>query len=335
MSGKSPKKILVLRFSSIGDIVLTFPVVAAIKAAYPSCQIDYATKPAFRSLLAACAGLNNIYTLEGSIRQLKQQIDFQAYDAVIDLHHNLRTRLLTFLSGATVYRYPKNNWRKWLLTSFKVKPSKPEHVVDRYLSTLQQAFGLEILAPTNQYLIPANDQFSIQEETGLEPHKYVAFAIGAQFATKRLPTDLMIELLQKIPYPIVLLGGKEDQETAQKIKTALQDQKIVSMVGQLSIHGSAWLVKNAAALLTHDTGLMHIGACFEVPIHLIWGNTVKEFGMYPYRLEQENCFQYEVENLKCRPCSKIGFQTCPKGHFNCMRQQNLEQISSQLKASIN
>jgi ADP-heptose:LPS heptosyltransferase len=102
------------------------------------------------------------------------------------------------------------------------------------------------------------------------------------------------------------------------------------MVGQLNIHGSAWLVKNAAALLTHDTGLMHIGACFEVPIHLIWGNTVKDFGMYPFRLEQENCFQYEVENLKCRPCSKIGFQNCPKGHFACMRQQDLDFISTQL-----
>jgi heptosyltransferase-2 len=330
MSGKSPKKILVLRFSSIGDIVLTFPVVAAIKAAYPSCQIDYVTKPAFRHLLEACPGLSHIFTLKGSIRQLRKDINFQSYDAVLDLHNNLRTLLLTAFSGVKVYKYPKNNWNKWLLTRFKIKQERRQHVVERYLSTLKQAFSLEVLAPENPYDIPESEQFSIQDATGFAPAKYVTFAIGAQFATKRLPTDLMIKLLQKMEHPLVLLGGKEDQQTANQIVAALGGQKVVSMVGQLNIHGSAWLVKNAAALLTHDTGLMHIGACFEVPIHLIWGNTVKDFGMYPFRPEQENCFQYEVGNLKCRPCSKIGFQNCPKGHFDCMRQQDLDHISTQL-----
>jgi heptosyltransferase-2 len=330
MSGKSPKKILVLRFSSIGDIVLTFPVVAALKAAYPDCQIDYVTKPAFRHLLEACPGLSHIFTLESSIRQLRKDINFQSYDAVLDLHNNLRTLLLTAFSGVKVYKYPKNNWNKWLLTRFKIKQERRQHVVERYLSTLKQAFGLEVLAPENPYEIPESEQFSIQDATGFTPRKYVAFAIGAQFATKRLPTDLMIKLLQKMEHPLVLLGGKEDQQTANEIVAELGGQKVISMVGQLNIHGSAWLVKNAAALLTHDTGLMHIGACFEVPIHLIWGNTVKDFGMYPFRLEQENCFQYEVENLKCRPCSKIGFQNCPKGHFACMRQQDLDFISTQL-----
>ena len=335
MSGKSPKKILVLRFSSIGDIVLTFPVVAALKAAYPDCQIDYVTKPAFRHLLEACPGLSHIFTLESSIRQLRKDINFQSYDAVLDLHNNLRTLLLTAFSGVKVYKYPKNNWNKWLLTRFKVKQERRQHVVERYLSTLKQAFGLEVLAPENPYDIPGSEQFSIQDATGFTPRKYVAFAIGAQFATKRLPTDLMIKLLQKMEHPLVLLGGKEDQQTANEIVAALGGQKVVSMVGQLNIHGSAWLVKNAAALLTHDTGLMHIGACFEVPIHLIWGNTLKDFGMYPFRLEQENCFQYEVENLKCRPCSKIGFQNCPKGHFACMRQQDLDFISTQLNQTKN
>jgi heptosyltransferase-2 len=330
MSGKSPKKILVLRFSSIGDIVLTFPVVAALKAAYPDCQIDYVTKPAFRHLLEACPGLSHIFTLESSIRQLRKDINFQSYDAVLDLHNNLRTLLLTAFSGVKVYKYPKNNWNKWLLTRFKIKQERRQHVVERYLSTLKQAFGLEVLAPENPYEIPESEQFSIQDATGFTPRKYVAFAIGAQFATKRLPTDLMIKLFQKMDHPLVLLGGKEDQQTANEIVAELGGQKVISMVGQLNIHGSAWLVKNAAALLTHDTGLMHIGACFEVPIHLIWGNTVKDFGMYPFRLEQENCFQYEVENLKCRPCSKIGFQNCPKGHFACMRQQDLDFISTQL-----
>jgi ADP-heptose:LPS heptosyltransferase len=101
-------------------------------------------------------------------------------------------------------------------------------------------------------------------------------------------------------------------------------------VGQTNIHESAWLIQNAKALLTHDTGLMHIGASFDLPIHVMWGNTTLDFGMYPFRLEQEEIFHYEVQDLACRPCSKIGHQQCPKGHFNCMRKQDLPGIAHAL-----
>lgn len=330
MSLRFPQKILILRFSSIGDIVLTFPVVQALKVAFPACQIDYVTKKSFKSLLAACHGIENVFVLEESLSELKKQIDFRSYDAVLDLHHNLRTQLLTAFTGAHVYRFPKNNWQKWLLTRFKIKPKRRIHVVERYLETLKTAFGLEILARQGVYDVPTQDQFLIEDKIGVKPKEYIAFAIGAQFATKRLPTDLMIDLIKKIAAPVVLLGGNEDVSVAQQIQTALPEQQITSMVGKLSIHASAWLVQNAAALITHDTGLMHIGASFDLPIHLIWGNTTRDFGMYPLRPEQEKCFHYEVEDLSCRPCSKIGHQRCPKGHFACMRQQDLNQIARQL-----
>jgi ADP-heptose:LPS heptosyltransferase len=327
---KAPKKILILRFSSIGDIVLTFPVVRSLKVAYPECQIDFVTKKAYLSLLNACQGINEVFVLDNSLRTLKKQIDFQSYDAVLDLHHNLRTQLLTFFTGAKVYRFPKNNWQKWLLTRFKMKPKRRLHVVERYLQTLQTAFGIEIMAPEAHYHVPVQDQFLIADQIGISPKAYIAVAIGAQFATKRLPADMLIELIKKVKAPVVLLGGKEDVVVAQQIKGALPQQQIVSMAGQLSIHASAWVVKNAAALLTHDTGLMHIGAAFEVPIHLIWGNTTRDLGMYPLRPEQDKCFHYEVADLSCRPCSKIGHQNCPKGHFACMRHQDLNHIAQQL-----
>lgn len=333
MSLKSPKKILVLRFSSIGDIVLTFPVIQALKSAFPDCEIDYVTKKSFQSLLAACSGIQNVFVLENSLGDLKKQIDFKEYDAVLDLHHNLRTQLLTAFTGAKVYRFPKNNWQKWLLTRFKIMPTQRVHVVERYLKTLKAAFGLEINAIEGKYDVPQQDQFLIEDKIGFGPKKYIAFAIGAQFSTKRLPTDLMIDLIKKVQAPVVLLGGKEDEVAAHQIITALPDQQIISKAGQLSIHASAWVVQNAAALLTHDTGLMHIGACFDTPIHLVWGNTTKDFGMYPLRPEQENCFHYEVQHLSCRPCSKIGHQSCPKGHFACMRQQDLNQIATQINAT--
>lgn len=331
MRGAAPQKILIVRLSSIGDIVLTFPVVAAIKSYFPSCQIDYVTKKQFASLLEACPGINQAFFFDNSLAQLRQQLDFKQYDAVFDLHHNLRTRLLLFACAAPVYRFPKNNIQKWLLTKFKVRPKQRTHVVERYLQPLHQLVQVwKPLQSAVKYVIPNAAQFDIATRFHVGSKTYIAVAIGAQFATKRMPTDLLSKLINQLNSPVLLLGGKEDAETAQLILKNSDQNRVFSAVGQTNIHESAWLVQNAKALLTHDTGLMHIGASFDLPIHVIWGNTTRDFGMYPYRLEQEDVFHYEVADLACRPCSKIGHQQCPKGHFDCMRKQDLQQIAAAL-----
>jgi ADP-heptose:LPS heptosyltransferase len=308
MSSSNPKRILIVRFSSIGDIVLTFPVVAAIKSRFPDCKIDYVTKQNFKVLLEACPAIDDVFLLEDSLQALRRQINLAQYDAILD-------------------RFPKNNLEKWLLTTFKIFPKKRTHVVERYLSTLSgRVLDWPIDTATHPYSIPTAAQFDIQARFHLAPKSYLAIAIGAQFATKRMPTDMLVELVNKIRLPILLLGGIEDQVTAKEILDQSKSNTIFSAVGLTSIHESAWLVKNASALLTHDTGLMHIGASFDVPLHIIWGNTIRDFGMYPYRLEQEEVYDYEVADLPCRPCSKIGHQSCPKGHFSCMRKQDLSEI---------
>jgi ADP-heptose:LPS heptosyltransferase len=328
MPNSSPKRILIIRFSSIGDIVLTFTVASTIKSLYPHCKIDFVTKPQFKELLNACPDLDTIYTLTGTVAQLRKEIDFNQYDAILDLHHNLRSRILLGFQFGKVYRFPKNNIEKWLLTTFKTRPKIIRHVTERYLETLSAYTKAPIVGIAPAYRVPDASKIDIKETFQVEPSKYVAVAIGAQFATKRMPTDLLVELIQKINLPVLLLGAKEDQLTANEILEQCTSNIIFSAVGTATIHESAWLVKNAKALLTHDTGLMHIGASFEVPLHVIWGNTTRDFGMYPYRVEQEQVFNYEVSGLSCRPCSKIGHQSCPKGHFSCMRQQDLVAIAN-------
>lgn len=333
MQAASPKRILLVRFSSIGDIVLTFPVVAAIKSLFPNCQVDYVTKAQYEGLLSACPQINMVYTLQGSILQLKKEIDFSQYDAILDLHHNLRSRILLFFLLGKVYRYPKNNLQKWLLTTFKIKPEKPQHVVERYLSTLARfTSSWTPLIGSSTYVVPSAAQIDLQRQFDLMPKTYVTIAIGAQFATKRLPTDLLVELVNEVAFPVLLLGGKEDVSTADEILAAVTKKKVYSAVGLASIHESAWLVQNAKCLITNDTGLMHIGAAFELPLFVIWGNTTPDFGMYPYRPEQENVVHFEVPDLSCRPCSKIGFQSCPKGHFNCMRKHDISSIAAHVNA---
>lgn len=333
MQVASPKRILLVRFSSIGDIVLTFPVAAAIKSLFPQCQVDYVTKAQYKDLLLACPEIDKVFTLDASIEQLRNAIDFKQYDAILDLHHNLRSRILLRFQFGKVYRFPKNNFQKWLLTTFKIRPVKPQHVVERYLSTLARfTSSWTPLLVSNKYVVPSTAQIDLQRQFDLIPKTYVAIAIGAQFATKRLPTDLLIELVNKVAFPVLLLGGKEDVSTADEILAAVTKTKVYSAVGLASIHESAWLVQNAKCLITNDTGLMHIGAAFELPLFVIWGNTTPDFGMYPYRPEQENVVHFEVADLSCKPCSKIGFQSCPKGHFNCMRKHDLSIIAARVNA---
>ena len=156
------------------------------------------------------------------------------------------------------------------------------------------------------------------------PEKYVALVIGGQHATKILPTDRLQEVCRKVNLPIVLVGGPEDRSSGEEI--AQNQTEVINTCGDLSINQSAYLIKHAQKVITHDTGMMHISAAFKKEIISIWGNTVPEFGMYPY-LSSEQSKILEVKNLSCRPCSKIGYKKCPKGHFKCMNQIDLNLFS--------
>jgi ADP-heptose:LPS heptosyltransferase len=170
------------------------------------------------------------------------------------------------------------------------------------------------------------DYFVAPEEEVTPPYpSYLAFVIGAAHATKRLEEEQMVELCSQIDYPIVLLGGPSEKEMGGRIAAA--GKNIFNACGKYSLNGSADLVRKAAAVITHDTGLMHIAAAYRKRIISVWGNTVPAFGMYPYLPQGPDHVMAQVGGLKCRPCSKIGHAECPKGHFKCMREQDLGAIA--------
>ncbi|RZK37597.1 MAG: lipopolysaccharide heptosyltransferase family protein [Hymenobacter sp.] len=323
-------KILVLRFSSIGDIVLTTPVVRQLKTQVPGAQVHFATKPAYRSLLEANPYVDKTHVLSGRLGALVRELRAERFDFIVDLHNNLRTRLIRLqLPGVPGRAFDKLNLQKWLLVNFKVNQLPPVHIVDRYRAAAAP-LGIRDDGGGLDYFIPAGQEVDVAAAlpAGFRPGAYVAVAIGAQHATKRLPVEKLIELTTRLaPRPVVLLGGPEDESTGHVIELAFQKPGhssthplIYNACGQFSLHQSASLVRQAAFVVSHDTGLMHIAAAFGKEIFSVWGNTVPQFGMYPYRTP----FQaLEVPGLPCRPCSKIGFAQCPQGHFKCMRDQNL------------
>ncbi len=318
-------KVLVIRFSSIGDIVLTSPIVRTLKAA--NCTVHFVTKATYQEMVSSNPHIDKVYTFQKSISEVIPDLKAEQYERIIDLHHNIRTFRLKWSLGVTSYAFPKLNWKKWQLVWTKRQRMPNIHVVDRYFQALAP-LSLHNDGKGIDFFISIKEEIDTEKVFGFSPFEYISVAIGGQFATKQLPVEKMAEVLAKIGYPMVLLGGKEDTERANRLISLLPEKQITSACGGFSLQQSASIVKQSKVLITHDTGLMHIASAFDVPIVSIWGNTVPALGMYPYRPTNRESFSvHEVQGLSCRPCSKIGFKRCPKGHFRCMLDHDSEEIA--------
>ena len=304
-------KILVVRFSSIGDIVLTTPVVRMLKKQL-NAQVHYLTKSSYVSLLKNNPYIDSVYQIDNSISEVIADLKKEKYDYVIDLHSNLRTQILKFRLGMPAKSFNKLNMEKFMLTNFKLDNMPKIHIVDRYLETVKH-LGVKNDNQGLDFFLSANDKLDIS----IFPKNYIVFVIGGQHATKILPNEKIISIIKKVNKPVLLIGGPEDAHKGEEIAKACN--KVVNTCGKYSILHSASLVQQATMVITHDTGMMHIAAAFNKKIYSVWGNTVPEFGMYPY-LESEQSKRIEVKGLNCRPCSKIGYDKCPKGHFKCMQE---------------
>lgn len=319
-------KILVVRFSSIGDIVLTSPIVRCLKQQIPNATIHFLTKKPFRALVDNNPYIDQVYAIDKSIDECLPRLKNEKYDFVVDLHNNMRTFGLKNKLRVPAAAFPKLHIEKWLLVNFKKEMNDKRHIVDRYFEAVKPLKVVNDFLPCDFFISQADEVAVLQYD--LKPNQYIAFAIGAQFATKRMPVEKMKEILSQIQLPVVLLGGPTDQEVGKELS---QFGNVLDLTGKLTIGQSASVVKQAGVLLTHDTGLMHIASAFQIPIVSVWGNTVPAFGMYPYYPSDSSKFSvHEVKDLPCRPCSKIGFQACPKKHFNCMNQQNASEIAQDL-----
>ena len=321
-------KILLVRFSSIGDIVLTSPVVRCLKKQIPNVTLHFLTKKKFETIVNANPNIDRVISIETSINEVIQNLKDEKYDYVIDLHHNVRTLQLKWKLRVPHFSFPKLNIQKWLLVHFKINRLPQKHIVERYFETVK---FLNVINDqlSCDYFIPSKDEINVLEKYNVT--QFVAVAMGAQFATKRLPVAKMLEILTEIHQPIILLGDHNDVLNAQVLVEKLPEKRIINTCSTLNLNQSASVVKQAAVLLTHDTGLMHIASAFQIKIVSVWGNTVPDFGMYPYYPQQKEAFSiHEVKGLACRPCSKIGFQSCPKKHFSCMNLQDSNAIADQI-----
>ncbi len=310
---KENLKILVIRFSSIGDIIYTTPVIRCIKQQVPGAELHYLTKSSFSFLLDNNPYIDRLILLKPALGETIKELQEEKYDYIIDLHNTLRSTIVKFRLGIRSSTYKKERFKKWLAIRYKINMVKPVHLVDRYLKAA--AFlGVKNDNLPVDYFLPVDFEIS---ELLPESHRrrYIVFIIGATHFTKRMPNEKVIELCEKLDEPLILLGGKDVLENALIIKNAL-GPRIFNACGKLSFNESVFLVKNAWRVIGFDTGLTHIAEAFNKPIVSVWGSTVPELlGVQPYHVDR--VYEAGVE-LPCRPCSKFGRAQCPLGHFKCM-----------------
>ncbi len=319
-------KLLVIRFSSIGDIILTSPVVRCLKKQRPEAEIHFLTKARFGDLVAHSPYVDKVHTLQAELGEVLPALRKEGFTEIIDLHHNLRTMKVKGALGVPAHSFPKLNLEKWMLVNLKRDRMPQVHIVDRYLSTVSHldvkndGAGLDLFIPPER---------EVALSTLPESHRngYVALCIGAAHFTKRLPEHQLIKLASQLAGPLVIIGGPEDQAIARAVADAI-GARAFDATGKYDLLGSASLIKQANSAITHDSGAMHVAAAFRKNTVSIWGNTVPSFGMGPYIPQHpERAHISEVLGLPCRPCSKIGFDACPRGHFHCMEKQPLRTIA--------
>jgi len=313
---KVKQKILVIRFSSIGDIVLTTPVVRCLKQQLPETTVHYVTKEVFAPVLNANPYVDKLFTFKKDISEIYEELQREKYDQVIDLHKNLRSLRLKQKLNTDSHSFEKLNVQKFLAVKLKMISALPtQHIVERYMATVK-SLGVKSDAKGLDYFLEEKDRINVG---GLffngKETKYIALVVGGSYYTKKIPLNKLRDVCIGASLPVVLLGGKEDLVIAGELQKEFPS--LINACGKFTINQSASLVQQAEWVITSDTGLMHIASAFNKKIISVWGNTIPEFGMAPYLPNNENKI-LEIKNLSCRPCSKLGYSKCPKGHFKCM-----------------
>lgn len=317
-------KILIVRLSSLGDILLTTPFIRSLKNQYSNLTIDFLVKEQFEDAVKLNPYLSKTISVKNNydVFLLKQELKNNNYDLIIDLQNNFRSRKLTKGVASKIKRFKKPNLDKFLLVNFKINRLKDIIPIPVRYSQVITNFeldngGLELfIDETVKPTVDSNKQL-------------IGFCPGSVHKTKMWPENYFIELgksLSKDNYQIILLGGKNDKEVCSGISKSIPGS--LNLSNDNKLFETAANMKNCSLVICNDSGLMHTALAVDVPVISIFGSTVKEFGFAPYGGKS---LVLENNSLSCRPCSHIGRSECPQKHFECMLKITPEYVYKKTK----
>jgi len=317
-------KILIIRFSSIGDIILTTPVIRRLKK-QQNVELHFLTKKPFASMLAANPYLDKIHVIDKNFDDdLLSSLHNENFDLLVDLHKNFRSLRLKRVLNLPSVSFSKSNFKKWLLIQWNYRPSAIRHVVDRYMDSLS-SLGIKDDGHGLDYFIPS--QTKIEIDLPLE-QSFLAWCIGGSFEQKKLSVNQVAEVASNIKKNIFLLGGEDEMEQGEDIIGLCENPQVYNLCGRLSLNQTALMIQKSQLLLSNDTGLMHIGAAFKKPIISFWGCTQPSLGFAPYRVAKNST---EISSRPLgSPCSKHG-KSCRISPLGCIKNISSKQIVAALK----
>jgi len=322
-------KILVVRLSSIGDVVLATPLMRCLRKKYPAAQIDFLVREQYSSILSQNPNISNLILFKDNVFELARWIRKEKYDFVLDIHNNLRTCLMTFFSGAKIFRYKNNSFLRFLLVEFGINLYREKLPVFKWYLKTAEPLGVV-------YDNEGMDLFIDNKIKDLLSQNLKNGSIGicpvSVWGTKRWPKEYFVEFSktasQKNNCDVLIFGGKNDFDFCEDIKKQV-GEKAKNLCG-LSLQETAAALKKCRYVLSNDTGLMHMAEALKVPVVAVFGPTVEEFGFYP---QTENS-KVLSKKYNCKPCSTKGSEKCPVGDFKCMRDISVQEATANCAAYI-
>jgi lipopolysaccharide heptosyltransferase II len=342
-----PNKTLVIRFSSIGDVVLASPLIRVLHKRFPSSQIDFVVRKEYSELIRYNPNLNLAIEFDAQggfqeLRRLKERIRREKYDLIIDIHNSLRSRYIRSFSGAKeIVVINKRIFARTMLVRLKKNYYHDiVSVADRYLEPVR-IYGIENDAQGLEIFIPDETMYKVSRKmSSLRLRTFeivVGFCPSAKHATKRWPEERFIEaglqLVREQKAKIILFGGKNDTVLCTTIANGINRKSerecAIEFSDQFSLIETAAAMQFCDVIVTNDSGLMHIAAAMKKKVVAIFGSTVREFGFFPVGTEN---IIIERKGLYCRPCSHIGRSNCPERHFRCMNEIQVDDVVDSIKA---
>lgn len=323
MNFSNYKKILLIRLSSLGDVLLTTPLLRTIKNLHSHLQIDYLIRNEYISCVEFSPHIDEVIKLNRDYKpnEVRKLLVKNNYDVIIDLQNNLRSRVLTKGLSAKKFRYKKPYLDRFLLVNFKINrykevlpiPVRYSHAIPNF--QLDEK-GLELYIPKK-----LNSQLD-------DSNKYIGICPGSRHKTKMWPPEYFIELGKMFAqqnYRIVLFGGKDDQKICNEMSESIPDS--IDLSNDNDLYTLAINMKKCKTIICNDSGLMHTSVAVGIPVVSVFGSTVKELGFFPYGGKN---LVLENNSLSCRPCSHIGLDECPKKHFKCMKDIKPEIVFNEI-----
>ena len=323
----SQPKILIIRLSSIGDIVLTTPVIRAVNEQLPEAEVHFLVRKDLFSVVENNPHIHKVHIYDSeNVSQTINELRQEQFTVVIDLQKTLRSRKVVRSLKVPSYTFCKHNLSKWICYRLKMNGMPETHIVERYFEAVKDLNvhndhkGLEFYIPENQGF--EEDDLPMMFEDG-----FVAIVLAAQHFTKRIPVSKVVEIGSILHKPIMLLGGKDVYEEGEQVVAQL-GERATNGCGKYTLYQSAAILQHADCVITGDTGLMHVSAALHKPTAAIFGATIPEYGYYPYMPgEREKFRNFEVCPLNCRPCSKFGSSSCRRKHFKCMKNISATEVA--------